>query len=136
MEDSNNNTGTRFTDRFGKGDLQYDRAVRDLVGQFAAIPQSWIHIVAEYFGDDFHGVMWGTMFVVSDSVDQWKIRKLLRSVEHDELGSFHEVPGTGVFAWEIDGELVLGIHGAGYDFYAEHWSKLYDALEYRWHVLD
>ena len=41
---------------------------------------------------------------------------------------------AGSTAVDCDGELVLGINGAGYDFYSDHWSKLYDALGYHWHT--
>ena len=44
-----------------------------------------------------------------------------------------EVGETGISAFEIDGELVLGINGAGYDFYEHHWIPLYEALGYGWH---
>ena len=46
---------------------------------------------------------------------------------------WQEVADTGIYAIEIDGELILGIDGAGYDFYTNHWAKLYDALGYHWH---
>lgn len=46
---------------------------------------------------------------------------------------WQEVGDTGVYATEVDDQLILGINGAGYSFHAEHWSKLYEALGYRWH---
>jgi hypothetical protein len=66
--------------------------------------------------------MWGTMFVVNDPVDKGRIRSLLQPVEDetDELYGSQEVAETGISAFDIDGELVLGIHGAGYDFYEHH----------------
>lgn len=136
MEDSVNTISKDSKNRYGQGDVRYDQAVRDLVGQFAAIPEYWIRCVAQECGDDFDGVMWDTMFLVNNSVDQRKIRDLLRPVDDEALGSVHEISTTGIFAWEIDSECVLGINGAGYDFYAEHWSKLYDSLDYRWHESD
>jgi hypothetical protein len=79
--------------------------------------------------------MWGSMFIVNDSVDKRRIKALLKPVEdeEDELYGSQEVGDTGISAFEIDGELVLGINGAGYDFYEQHWTPLYNALGYEWH---
>ena len=79
--------------------------------------------------------MWGTMFRVTDPVDKRGIQALLKPVEdeEDELYGTNEVGETGISAFEIDGELVLGINGAGYDFYEDHWIPLYEALGYGWH---
>ena len=73
-------------------------------------------IVAEHTGAEFYGIMWGTMFLVNDPVDKRRLQALLRPVSEteDELYGTQEVGATGIFAFEIDGELVLGIHGAGY----------------------
>jgi len=46
---------------------------------------------------------------------------------------WQDVGGTGIIAREFDGELLLGINGAGYDFYESHWRRLYEELGYRWH---
>ena len=84
--------------------------------------------------------MWGTLFVPNESADVSNIEKLLVEIqpndEEDEAfasAGWMEVSDTGIYAIEFDDELLLGIHGAGYDFFTEHWSRLYDALGYRWH---
>ena len=46
---------------------------------------------------------------------------------------WEDVGGTGFVAREIDGELVLGVNGAGYSFLDSHWVRLYDELELKWH---
>ena len=46
---------------------------------------------------------------------------------------WQEVGDTGILAREFDGHLLLGINGAGYDFYERHWMTLYRALGYEWH---
>jgi hypothetical protein len=60
--------------------------------------------------------MWGTMFLVNDPVDKRRIQALLQPVEdeEDELYGTEEVGDTGISAFDIDGEVVLGINGAGY----------------------
>jgi hypothetical protein len=46
---------------------------------------------------------------------------------------WQRVSDTGVLAREFDGHLLLGINGAGYDFYESHWIPLYKTLDYSWH---
>jgi hypothetical protein len=113
---------------------KYEAAER-LVTGFSAIPTEWVKIVAQQTGAEFYGIMWGTMFLVNDPVDKRRIQALLQPVEdeEDELYGSEEVGNTGIFAFDIDGEIVLGIHGAGYDFYEHHWIPLYEALGYAWH---
>jgi hypothetical protein len=97
-----------------------------------------VQIVAVQTGAAFYGIMWGTMFLVNDPVDKRRIQTLLQPVddEEDELYGCEEVGNTGIFAFDIDGEFVLGINGAGYDFYEHHWIPLYEALGYSWHESD
>jgi hypothetical protein len=94
-----------------------------------------VKIVAAQTGADFFGIMWGTMFLVNEPVDKRRIQALLQPVEdeEDELSGAQEVGSTGISAFEIDEEVVLGINGAGYDFYEHHWIPLYEALGYAWH---
>src|SRR6267142_2455371 len=84
-------------------------AVERLINSFSAIPTEWVKIVAEKSGDGFYGIMWGTMFIVNDSVDKRRIKALLKPVEdvEDELYGSQEAGDTGISAFEIDGELVL-----------------------------
>jgi hypothetical protein len=113
---------------------KYEAAER-LVTGFSAIPTEWVKIVAQQTGAEFYGIMWGTMFLVNDPVDKRRIQVLLQPVaeEEDELYGSEEVGTTGIFAFAIDEEVVLGINGAGYDFYEHHWIPLYEALGYAWH---
>ena len=112
----------------------YEAAER-LVNGFSAIPTEWVQIVAEQTGSEFYGIMWGTMFLVNDPVDKRRIQALLHPVtdEEDDLYGCQEVGQTGIYAFDVDGHLVLGINGAGYDFYEHHWIPLYEALGYGWH---
>jgi hypothetical protein len=103
-----------------------------LVDSFSAIPTEWVKIVT---GSPLYGIMWGTMFIVGDPVDKQRIHALRRPVtdEEDDLYGCQEVGQTGIYAFDVDGQLVLGINGAGYDFYEHHWIPLYEALGYSWH---
>ncbi len=49
------------------------------------------------------------------------------------MAGWEVVGSTGIWAREFDGHLLLGINGAGYDFYSSHWVRLYDELGYSWH---
>jgi hypothetical protein len=40
---------------------------------------------------------------------------------------------SNLFIYEIEGEYLIGIHGAGFDFYDGVWPTLYDALDLKWH---
>lgn len=40
---------------------------------------------------------------------------------------------TPVFLYEIDGTYLIGIHGAGWNFYEGVWDMLYDLLGINWH---
>jgi hypothetical protein len=64
-------------------------------------------------------------------IDEWR-----ESMDEDAFladSGWQDVGSTGIIAREFDGELLLGINGAGYDFYESHWTRLYDELGYTWH---
>ncbi|QDT91506.1 hypothetical protein [Gimesia algae] len=116
------------------------RVVHRLVDLFSQIPSRWIEELSEHRSEWLPLPMWGTLFVPKDSADIRNIEKLTKSIEDDDEESisfrdagWQAVAATGIYAIEFDEELLLGIHGAGYNFYVQHWSKLYDALDYRWH---
>jgi hypothetical protein len=46
---------------------------------------------------------------------------------------WQDVGDSGFIAREIDGELLMGVNGAGYSFHDSHWLRLYDELGYSWH---
>ena len=66
--------------------------------------------------------MWGWMWTV-DSCTEHFIRNNLATVA--DLGfRIYE---------DEDGDIFIGIDGAGYDFYEAHWTPLYDAMGLQWH---
>lgn len=67
--------------------------------------------------------------------EAWRDRGMDRSDEVALLGfaGWERVGDTGFFAREIDGHLVLGVHGYGYNFLDQHWIPLYRAFGLRWH---
>ncbi|MCA9124889.1 MAG: hypothetical protein H6822_20210 [Planctomycetaceae bacterium] len=116
-------------------------ATRQLVDSFSRVPSQWIEELGQARGEYLPLPMWGTLFMPSDSSDVRQIERLLRPIDasgEDEQclsdAGWQEVADTGIYAIDFDDELLLGIHGAGYNFYDHHWSKLYTALGYRWHT--
>lgn len=110
-----------------------------LVNSFSGIPRAWVEELAISRDDFIRFPGWGTLFIPKED-DVHNIRELFEeiTVENEEDQAFadagwKEVGHTGIYAIEYDDELLLGIEGAGYDFYANHWSKLYDALGHQWH---
>ncbi|MDB5391196.1 MAG: hypothetical protein JWM11_6842 [Planctomycetaceae bacterium] len=116
-------------------------AVSRLVESFATIPAKWIEELAEHRGNSIAMPMWGSVFVSSDRADQRAIAALLQPLTEEDdderatlaASGWSEVGTTGVLALSLDEELILGVHGAGYDFFSAHWEPLYDQLGYHWH---
>ena len=114
-------------------------AVREWVRGFNAVPLSVVEklFVAsdytdmlevtprtdeeDYYDDVFP--MWGTMWQPGDALPDWWIEKNLEG-----LASC----GFRVYESEDFGYL-LGIDGAGYSFFDEHWIPLYDLAGMHWH---
>lgn len=40
---------------------------------------------------------------------------------------------TAVYIYELDDEYIIGVNGAGWDFYDGVWNKLYDVADLHWH---
>lgn len=67
------------------------------------------------------------------------VRDAIREDDSNDAGmlistGWSYIPGPNVWAFETDdGDVLLGINGAGYDFYESHWIPLYHALGLEWH---
>ena len=137
-----------------------DEAIHLFVSRdMQAIPQEWVRIVALEKGRDceYMGLpMWGTMFIVDSHIARGlKTRTVVAPEDCEEQHAedeescmvcedYEEMMGTenildkngratAGYLYEIDGEHVIGIHGAGWNFYDGLWDKLYDALGLKWH---
>lgn len=70
-----------------------------------------------YFEGLHSSPMWGTAWYVDSKTAQWIKDNLPKSME------------IGLKVFEDDeGEIIVGIDGAGYDFYEAHWIPLYEAM--------
>ena len=43
---------------------------------------------------------------------------------------------TAAYLYELDGEYIVGVDGAGWDFYDGVWDRLYDLTNLNWHKED
>ena len=67
--------------------------------------------------------MWGTLWAFGDSCDKWWLAENLQAVANC---------GFRIYESE-DYEYLIGIDGAGYDFYESHWIPLYKVRGLQWH---
>lgn len=79
---------------------------------------------AEEEASESYGLpMWGTMWTFEESLDDNWVRNNLETMR--ECGF-----------WVYDSDelgILIGIDGAGYDFYDSHWIPLYEARGLQWH---
>src|SRR3990167_6136084 len=136
-----------------------DEAIKMFVDRnFSGIPQEWVKIVSEHKNLDIYAwSMWGTMWIVNNWLGEKLMKNAAQVVEPSECDNKHtegetcdicedyeemggaynikapdsegEVRGTAAYIYDIDGEYVIGIHGAAWDFYDGVWDRLYDLLD-------
>lgn len=86
---------------------------------------------------------------VSDIEDDDIRSKVEKEVENDDYSTWEdyideEMAGercvldkdgnpTAAFIYELDGEYIIGVNGAGWNFYDGVWDRLYDAAGLHWH---
>ena len=68
--------------------------------------------------------MWGTLWTFGENLDSDWAR---------ENPNIVSACGFRLFEDE-DGEVYIGVDGAGYDFYEAHWIPLYEARGLHWHT--
>jgi hypothetical protein len=130
---------------------------------FSPIPQEWVNIVAEAKGWDNQPLpMWGTMWFVNFDSWGEKLYEASVEVcapeecennqaenktddhfcdwceDYEEMlgaRNFKDKDGNGtaIYVYEIEGQYLIGVNGAGWDFYVGVWDKLYDFFGLEWH---
>lgn len=68
--------------------------------------------------------MWGTLWTFEEGFDTEWCRDNLETVANC---------GFRIYEYEPTGDIIIGIDGAGYDFYEAHWIPLYKARGLKWH---
>jgi len=127
-------------------------AIERFVKELSPIPQEWVKIVADAKDANIYAwPMWGTMWFVDQILGE-KLMKHAQSTYatieeakeagvsgdpeeyvNDEMAGAYNIKGTAAYIYEIDGEYLIGVHGAGWDFYDGVWDVLYDLCGYEWH---
>lgn len=80
--------------------------------------------------DDYYSglfPMWGTLFNPKEKLDEDWIVNNLKKVKECGLRAFEYYP---------TGDIFLGVDGAGYNFYDNHWIPLYKARGLHWHEVE
>lgn len=148
-------------------------AIERFVSELSAIPQEWVKIVSESYGEYHTLPMWGTMWILdrhigeevmaqsrsmvgdmgelahvdfNDEEEQEKVKKAIKEEDWSVLEEYideemtaencvldNKGNRTAMFIYEIGDEYVLGVHGAGWNFYDGVWDKLYDIIGLQWH---
>ena len=111
---------------------------------FASVPACWIAELLEHRGQSVAMPMYGYLFLIEEeSVEQAVERNLGEfdfgeDAERQSLveSGWRVISPTGFFALPLDGRILLGIDGVGYDFFKAHWEPLYDLLGNEWHLDD
>lgn len=63
----------------------------------------------------------------------WGGCAILEKYVNEEMAGATNITGTAAFIYKIDGQYLIGINGAGWDFYNGVWDRLYDICEMEWH---
>lgn len=121
-----------------------------------AIPQDWVQTIAEAKHTDIYAwPMWGTMWIVDEYIGKPLMEKSIlfvdpsecenhdadttcQACEEEEMRGAHCITDkngetTRAFIYEIDGQYLIGVHGAGWNFYDGVWDEIYNALGMQWH---
>lgn len=116
------------------------------------VPQDWVRTICESKGEYHVFPIWGTMWFIDDDWgrilmenarimqecdDEKSQRWNERNANEEMIGEYAvvDVHGdtTNIFIYEIDDRFLIGVNGAGYDFYDGVWDVLYDTLGLLWH---
>lgn len=123
-----------------------EEAVKEFVSKnLSGVPTRWVETVAKANGEEiFAWPMWGTMFIVDEHIGSSLTTATTQ--DEDEAQPFfdEEMAGaevvldsdgdaTSMYLYEVDGEYLIGVHAAGFNFYDGVWDGLYDALGLKWH---
>ncbi|WP_236621172.1 hypothetical protein [Rhodopirellula sallentina] len=124
-------------------------SLMDAVKEFACvslvpIPANWIVDVLRTREQPVAMPICSWLFLVQGPWQVLAIRKRLSDHDFGEDldrqnlmdAGWKVVPETGLFAIELDRQLLIGIDGIGYDFVEAHWRPLYEVLGLRWHLDD
>lgn len=102
-------------------DKENDMAIIDVDGE-----EKEVEVDDLYNEFDSWLPMWGTLFTL-ESIDEEWIRDNIDKVTNC---------GFRIFEDQENGDIYLGVDGAGYDFYENHWIPLYKERGLQWHDIE
>ena len=120
-------------------------AVKEFVYlSLVSMPAEWIADVLKARGLPAAMPICSSLFLVQGP---WQIREIRKQIANFDFGEDTErqrlvdagwrvIPTTGLFVVELDGYVLVGVDGIGYDFFEAHWQPLYEALGLEWHLDD
>ncbi|WP_144057360.1 hypothetical protein [Novipirellula maiorica] len=124
-------------------------SLMDAVKEFAcmtlvAIPADWIADALRSRDRPAAMPMCASLFLVQGP---WQVRAIRNQMSSFDFGDdfdrqrlvdagWQVIPETGLFVYDLDGYLLVGVDGIGYDFFDAHWRPLYEVLGLRWHLDD
>ena len=112
--------------------------------RFNPIPTEWVRVIAEKYNEYPNLPMWGTMW----QIDEYRGERLIKKAHYvdaynndedsEEMNGAYNVldkdgKATAVYIYEIDSRYLIGVHGAGWNFYTGVWDMLYDLYGINWH---
>lgn len=108
--------------------------------EFSPIPTPWVRTIGEIHGGElFNLPMWGTMWLVNDYVGT-KLSRHAVTMSADcgddydeEMEGERWIKGTAAYLYRIENQWVVGVNGAGWNFYEGVWDVIYDLLGLEWH---
>ena len=100
------------------------------------VPAQWVADALQLRGLPTNMPMHGTLFMVDEPWLANHVREHITNFEFREDldrqrlidAGWQVIPKTGLFAFDLDGFLLLGVDGIGYDFFEAHWRPLYELL--------
>lgn len=142
----NNSLRRLYASRPTSSDMLHDQSKLDAVECFTRslsfIPGGWLEECLRARGEPFAIPICHGLFLVDEPSVANRIKRHfcddVFNEDDDRLrlieSGWNSIRSTGLFGREIDGFVVLGIDGLGYDFFEAHWEPLYDLLGYKWHL--
>lgn len=103
------------------------------------VPLDWVQTIAEAKHEEIYAwPMWGTMWFCDMPWVKHHTKPMTKENFNEDYFD-EEMEGadvvvdkdgspTNIYVYEIDGHTLIGVNGAGYDFYDGVWDKLYDIL--------
>jgi hypothetical protein len=66
----------------------------------------------------------------------WAETALLENYVNEEMAGADNIIGTAAYLYEVDGRKLIGINGAGWNFYDGVWDRIYDMVGLEWHDVE